>query len=154
MDPPIFTSGAETGGRFNVNAPSTTYPAGRPDATTFAPVYVTANGGSQLRVNQLGVGIRRVGTAAAPAPAVTVEVTLAEMTFDGINYGLGNTVATFTQDLAASTTSFTQTVQRSWGDTDPALRPVSTSRRSPTAPTATPASGSACASPATTSATP
>ena len=124
LDPPIFTSGAETGGRFNVNAPSTTYPAGRPDATTFAPVYVTANGGSQLRVNQLGVGIRRVGTAAAPAPAVTVEVTLAEMTFDGINYGLGNTVATFTQDLAASTTSFTQTVQRSWGDTDPALRPV------------------------------
>lgn len=124
LDPPIFTSGAETSSRFNVNATSTTYPAGRPDATAYAPVYVTANGGSQLRVNQLGVGIRRVGTTAAPAPAVTVEVTLAEMTFDGINYGLGNTVATFTQDLAASTTSFTQTVQRSWGDADPALRPV------------------------------
>ena len=68
LDPPIFTSGAETSSRFNVNATSTTYPAGRPDATAYAPVYVTANGGSQLRVNQLGVGIRRVGTTAAPAP--------------------------------------------------------------------------------------
>jgi len=124
LDPPVFTSGAETSSRFNVNATSTTYPTGRPDAVAFAPVYVTANGGSQLRVNQVSVGIRRVGSAATPAPAVTVEVTLAEMTFDGTNYGLGNTVATFTQDLAASTTAFTQTVQRSWGDNDPSLRPV------------------------------
>jgi hypothetical protein len=124
LDPPVFTSGSETSSRYNVNATSTTYPTGRPDAVAFAPVYVTANGGSQLRVNQVSVGIRRVGAAATPAPAVTVEVTLAEMTFDGTNYGLGNTVATFTQDLAASTTAFTQTVQRSWGDNDPSLRPV------------------------------
>ena len=124
LDPPVFTAGAETTTRYNGQAVSTTYPAGRPDATVYAPVYVTANGGSHLRVNQLSVGIRRVGSAATPAPAVTVEVTLAEMTFDGLNYGLGNTVATFTQDLAASTTSFTQTVQRSWGDSDPSLRPV------------------------------
>jgi len=117
LDPPVFSSGAETSDRFNPNSTST-------DAVAFAPVYVTANGGSQLRVNQVSVGIRRVGAVATPAPAVTVEVTLAEMTFDGTNYGLGNTVATFTQDLAASTTAFTQTVQRSWGDNDPSLRPV------------------------------
>ena len=89
LDPPVFTSGAETSSRYNVNGITTTYAAGRPDAVAFTPVYVTANGGSQLRVNQLSVGIRRVGTTTAPAPAVPVEVTRAEMTFDGSHYGLG-----------------------------------------------------------------
>ena len=124
LDPPVFTAGAETTTRYNVNSTSTTYPAGRPDATSYAPVYVTSNGGSHLRVNQASVGIRRVGSATAPAVAVTVEVTIQEMTFDGTNYGLGNVVQTFTQDLAASTTSLTQVVSKSWGDADPAVRPV------------------------------
>ena len=124
LDPPVFTAGPETTTRFNVNSTSTTYPTGRPDATSYAPVYVTSNGGSQLRVNQASVGIRRVGSVATPAVAVTVEVTILEMTFDGTNYNLGNVIETFTQDLAASTTSLTQVVSKSWGDADPAVRPV------------------------------
>ena len=52
LDPAVFTAGAEATTRFNVNAISTTYPTGRPDATSYAPVYVTSNGGSHLRVNQ------------------------------------------------------------------------------------------------------
>jgi hypothetical protein len=117
LDPPIFTSGAETSNSYNPNTTAA-------DAVAFTPVYVTANGGSQLRVNQVSVGIRRSGSASTAAPAVKVEVILAEMTYDGTNFGLGSTVATFTQDLAASTTAVTQTVQRSWGDNDPAQRPV------------------------------
>jgi hypothetical protein len=124
LDPPVFSAGPDTTTRFNVNATSTTYPTGRPDATAYAPVYVTSNGGSQLRLNQASVGIRRVGSVATPAVAVTVEVTILEMTFDGTNYNLGNVIETFTQDLAASTTSLVQVVSKSWGDADPTVRPV------------------------------
>lgn len=120
LDPPVFTSGTETGTRYNLNS-SATY---GPDSVAYEDCYVFASGGSHLRLNQLSVGIRRVGTAAAPAPAVGVEVTVVEMTFDGLAYGRGATVATFNQELAASTTAFTQAVSFSWGDADPALRPI------------------------------
>jgi hypothetical protein len=124
LDPPVFTAGAATIVRFNVNATTTTFPTGRPNATTYAPVYVTSNGGSHLRLNQASVDIRRTGSTSTPAPAVTVEVTIREMTFDGANYNLGNVVQTFTQDLAASTTAVVQVVSKSWGDADPTVRPV------------------------------
>lgn len=120
LDPPVFTSGTETGTRYNLNS-SATY---GPDSVAYEDCYVFASGGSHLRLNQLSVGIRRVGTAAAPAPAVGVEVTVVEMTFDGLAYGRGATVATFNQELAVSTTAFTQPVSFSWGDADPALRPI------------------------------
>ena len=124
LDPPVFSAGPDTSTRFNVNSISATYPTGRPDATSYAPVYVTSNGGSQLRLNQASVGIRRIGSTTTPSVAVTVEVTIQEMTFDGTNFGLGNVVQTFTQDLAASTTSLTQVVSKSWGDADPTVRPL------------------------------
>ena len=120
LDPPVFTSGTETGTRYNLNS-SATY---GPDSVAYENCYVFASGGSHLRLNQLSVGIRRVGTATAPAPAVGVEVTVVEMTFDGLAYGRGATVATFNQELAASTTAFTQAVSFSWGDADPTLRPI------------------------------
>ena len=37
LDPPVFTAGAATIVRFNVNATTTTFPTGRPNATTYAP---------------------------------------------------------------------------------------------------------------------
>lgn len=65
LDPAVYTSGTETNSRYNANS-SATY---GPDSVAYENCYVFASGGSHLRLNQLSVGIRRVGTAAAPAPA-------------------------------------------------------------------------------------
>ena len=86
LDPPIFTSGTETATRYNINGSTT---IGGPDSVCYTDCYVHASGGSHLRLNNVSVGIRRVGSTATPAPAVGVEVTVCEMTWDGTNYGRG-----------------------------------------------------------------
>ncbi|MFM7050748.1 MAG: hypothetical protein ACKOYN_01245 [Planctomycetota bacterium] len=117
-DPQAYSATSETTTRYNVNSSTT---IGGPQATAYANVFVAHDGGSQFRLNTLTVGIRRVGTAAAPAPPVGVEVSVVEMTAAG---GLGDVVATFTQDLALTTATATVPVSFTWGATDPSVRPV------------------------------
>lgn len=112
-DPQVFGNGTETTTRYN---------PGFTETTTYANCFVDARGGTKMRVNALTVGIRRFGSATAPAPAVGVEVSVAEMTWNGTAFGLGETVATFTRDLAQATTAFTE--QLTFTVDDPALRPV------------------------------
>jgi len=121
QDPVAHTAVAESSSRYNVNGSAT---IGGLDATAYTGCYVYASGGSQFRLNSLSVGIRRVGTVAAPAPAVRVEVSVHEMTSDGATLGRGNLVASFTQQLDPSTVSVTQQVSNTWGEADPSLRPV------------------------------
>lgn len=123
QDPVAYTAAAESGTRYNVNGSTT---IGGLDATAYSGCYVYASGGSQFRLNSLGVGIRRVGSAATPAPAVRVEVSVHEMTWDGAALGRGSLVTSFTQQLDPSTVSVTQQVTNTWGDADPALRPTLT----------------------------
>jgi len=112
-DPQVFGNGTETGTRYN---------PGFTETTTYANCFVDAQGGTKMRVNALTVGIRRVGSTAAPAPAVGVEVSIAAMTWNGTAFGRGDTVATFTRELAQATTTFTEQV--TFTVDDPALRPV------------------------------
>jgi len=120
-DPAAYTAAAESTTRYNVNGSAT---IGGLDATAYSGCYVYASGGSQFRLNSLSVGIRRVGTATAPAPGVRVEVTVHEMTWDGTALGRGALVTSFFQQLDVSTVAVTQQVTNSWGDADPSLRPV------------------------------
>lgn len=120
-DPVAFTAAAESTTRYNMNVAGT-YTG--PDVTAYTGCYVYASGGSQFRLNNLSVGIRRVGSTATPAPGIRVEVSVNEMTWNGTAVGLGPTVATFFQQLDAVTTAVTQPVSFTWGDTDPSLRPV------------------------------
>lgn len=114
-DPQIFGNGTETTTRYN---------PGNESVSVYANCFVNTLGGTQMRVNSLSVGIRRLGTVDVPAPPVTVEVSLNEMTWNGTAFGLGPTVATFTADLAESVTTQTDIVSQTWGDADPSLRPV------------------------------
>ena len=118
-DPIIFQPGAETGTRFNPNSATDTTAA---DRVCYQPVYVYAPGASQARINQVTIGVRKVTTS----PAITVEVSLVEMTFDSASgaYGLGNVVATQTLDLPATTTSQTYPATFTWGATDVTQRPI------------------------------
>jgi hypothetical protein len=113
-DPAIFTSGTETGTRYNPGV----------DSTAYENVYIYAPGATQARINSVTVGIRQVGSAATPAPTVDVEVSLAEMTWDGTAFGRGATIATQTVTIPAQTVAVTTPVTVTWGATDPALRPV------------------------------
>jgi len=117
-DPVAYNGSSETTTRYNANASTT---IGGPEATAYANVFVANSGGSQFRLSGLTVGIRRVGTAAAPAPPIGVEVSVVEMTTAG---GLGDVVATFTQDLPLTTATSTVPVSYSWFPNDPASRPV------------------------------
>jgi len=123
QDPAAHTATAESTTRYNVNGSAT---IGGLEATAYTGCYVNASGGTQFRLNSLSVGIRRVGTTAAPAPGVRVEVTVHEMTWDGAALGRGPLVASFFQQLDASTVAVTQQVANTWGDADPAQRPVLT----------------------------
>jgi hypothetical protein len=120
-DPTVYLGTSETTTRYNVNGSTT---IGGLDATCYANVYVANAGVGQFRLNSLSVGIRRVGTATAPAPAIGVEVTVVEMVLNGTTLDRGETVATFTQALPAVTTSVTTPVSFTWGATDPSQRPV------------------------------
>ena len=112
-DPQVFGNGTETTTRYN---------PGYTETTAFMNCFVDAQGGTKMRVNALTVGIRRVGTTTAPAPAVGVEVSIAEMRWDGTAFGKGDTVATFTRELAQSTATLTEQV--TFTVDDPATRPV------------------------------
>lgn len=113
-DPQIFGNGTETTTRYN---------PGFAETTTYANCFVATTGGTtRMRMNSLTVGIRRVGTATAPAPAVGIEVSVAEMTWNGTAFGRGDTVASFTRELPATT--LTTTALEAFTIDDPALRPV------------------------------
>ena len=118
LDPAVFTAGTETGSRYNVNS-SATY---GPNSVMYTDCYVYASGGSHLRLNQINLGIRRVGSTTALAPDVGLEITVVEMTWNGTTYGLGATVATETRQLAASESAYTENVVLNWPDV--ATRPV------------------------------
>ena len=118
LDPAVFTAGTESGTRYNVNG-STTY---GPNSVMYTDCYVYASGGSHLRLNQLNLGIRRVGSVTTLAPDVGLEITVVEMTWNGTTYGLGATVATETRQLAASESAYTENVVLNWPDV--ATRPV------------------------------
>lgn len=120
-DPTAYNGSSETTTRYNVNGSTT---IGGPDATCYEEVYVANAEGGQFRLNTLTVGIRRVGTTTAPAPAIGVEVTVVEMVLNGTTLDRGDTVATFTQELPAVTTSVTTPVSFTWGASDPSARPV------------------------------
>ena len=120
-DPAAYTAAAESTTRYNMNVAGT-YTG--PDVTAYTGCYAATGGGTQFRLNSLSVGIRRVGSTATPAPGIRVEVSVNEMTWNGTALGLGPVVASFTQQLDATTSTLTQPVAFTWGDTDPSLRPV------------------------------
>ncbi|MFM7260298.1 MAG: hypothetical protein ACKO3W_06800 [bacterium] len=120
-DPTAYSGISETTTRYNVNGSTT---IGGLDATCYEDVYVARSEGSQFRLNSLTVGIRRVGTTTAPAPAIGVEVTVVEMVLNGTTLDRGETVATFSQQLPSVTTSVTTPVSFTWGASDPTARPV------------------------------
>jgi hypothetical protein len=80
--------------------------------TIYMPQFMAANPGDAVMPSKVVVGVRRGGTAAAPAIATTVELSLVKMTWDGTNYGPGDVVASVRKDLAASST--TQTDMVTW----------------------------------------
>ncbi len=120
-DPVVYNANSETATRYNVNGSTT---IGGLDATCYANVFVPNAAGTQFRLNTLSVGIRRVGTTAAPAPAIGVEVSVVEMIWNGTALDRGETVATYSQALPASTVSVTTPVSFTWGASDPTARPV------------------------------
>lgn len=120
-DPVVYDASSETTTRYNVNSSTT---IGGPQATCYAGVYVPNSAGEQFRLNTMSVGIRRVGTTATPAPAVGVEISIVEMVWNGSGLDRGATVATYSRDLAETTATTTTPVNFTWGNADPAARPV------------------------------
>lgn len=98
------------------------------DVIVYSPVFVQADGGSQFRLNTLQVGAYRNGSTTTPAPAVDIEVSVADMIFDPTTgaYGLGTVRATGTYSFTESTSLVTSYVTFTWGATDPTVRPVIT----------------------------
>lgn len=119
--PVSYSTGTETTSRYNVQG-SATY--GGLDSVCYENVFIEHKGGSTLRLDSASVGIRRVGSTTAPAPDVTVEVSIVQMVLNGNTRALGPVVATYSQTLPAVTTSVTTPVSFSWTDLDPSLRPT------------------------------
>jgi len=66
---------------FNETSSATTYKSSYgADVISYMGCGVKANGGTSARINSVTMGIQRVGSAAAPAPSVTVECYISEMT--------------------------------------------------------------------------
>jgi hypothetical protein len=109
-DPVFFNQVAETATRYNPGV----------DSTAYQNVYVYAPGASQARINSISVGIGRGDNA----PAVDVNISINQMLWDGTAYTLGPLVASKSASLPAVTAGTTSVATVSWGDADPALRPV------------------------------
>ena len=116
-DPVIFAPGTETTDRYNPGTSGVDY-------TLYQAVYVHAPDAPQARINSITVGIRRTGTLTVPAPAVTAEISIREMTWQGISAGLGPEIAKQTVQVAIATTATTAPYTVTWGADDLALRPI------------------------------
>ena len=97
------------------------------DTTTYVPCWAVANGGTQMRLNTITLGLYRNSTAVD----VGLEVTVRNMTYDptvagSAAYGIGSVVATGTASLTANTAGYAviSTLTWTWGSTDPTTRPV------------------------------
>jgi hypothetical protein len=110
QDPLVFNQVTEGVTRYNPGV----------DSTVYQNVYVYAPGSTQARINSISVGIGRGDNA----PAVDVNISINQMLWDGTTYTLGPIVAAKSVSLAAVTAATTAVATVSWGDTDPALRPV------------------------------
>ena len=112
---------------FNQTSSATTYKSSYgADVISYMGCGVKANGGTSARINSVTLGIQRVGTAVAPAPSVTVECYIAEMTYVASTavYGVGPVVATQSITIGENIANTVENITFSWGDTDPSLRPV------------------------------
>ena len=112
---------------FNQTSSATTYKTSYgADVISYVGCDVKANGGTSARINSVTLGIQRVGTATAPAPSVTVECYIAEMTYVASTavYGVGPVVATQSITIGENIANTVENITFSWGEADPALRPV------------------------------
>jgi hypothetical protein len=116
-DPVIFAAGSETTDRYNPGTSGTDY-------TLYQGVYIHAPGATQARINSVSVGIRRTATVSSPAPPVEAEISIREMTWQGITAGVGQEVAKQTVQLLQTTATTTATYTVTWGENDLALRPI------------------------------
>ena len=97
----VYGGGTETGSRFNAGAGAITY------MNCFAAV---GAGQTQLAVDSAIVGIRRLPSAGALTD-VGINISAAEMTYDGASYGLGASYPIYSSaSLGAGAASVTQLV--------------------------------------------
>jgi len=89
----VFGNATETGNRFN---------PGLPDTIMWANAFVDTTNGSTLDIKKLEWGIRRGPATDGNLVAVDVELFVAQMTFDGTNFGLGTVTNLGTQNLAGT----------------------------------------------------
>ncbi|MFM8731603.1 MAG: hypothetical protein ACKOGJ_03620, partial [Phycisphaerales bacterium] len=120
---PAYAATSQTLTRYNPG-PGTNPPDPTEQRIAYANCYVLAPGATRFRLDSLTVGIRRLGTATTPAPAVGVEVSVVEMSWTGTTFVLGETVASFSTQLASTTATATVDVSNSWETLEPSARPV------------------------------
>ncbi|MBU3684038.1 MAG: hypothetical protein FGM39_08540 [Phycisphaerales bacterium] len=120
---PAYAATSQTLTRYNPG-PGTSPPDPAEQRIAYANCYVLAPGATRFRLDSLTVGIRRLGSVTTPAPAVGVEVSVVEMSWTGTTFVLGETVATFSTQLASTTATSTVDVSNSWDSLEPSARPV------------------------------
>ncbi len=97
----VYGGGTQTGSRFNPGA----------NVITYMNCFVdTSGGGTQLQLDNVTAGIRRLVSAGALID-VGLNIYVAEMTWDGTDFGRGaNTMVFSTNSLGAGNASITQSV--------------------------------------------
>ena len=98
----VYGGGTQTTGRFN---------PGQTGVVSYMNCFVdTSGGGTQLQIDNVTAGIRRLVSAGALID-VGLNIYVAEMTFDGVDFGLGaQTMIYSTNSLGAGNATLTQSV--------------------------------------------
>lgn len=101
----VYGNATETANRFNANvAPGNT------DTIMWMNAFVDSTNGGTLNLTSIDWGVRRLVDTSGNLVTVDVELFVAEMTFDGTNFGLGTVTNLGTQSLGGGVASVTQIV--------------------------------------------